>query len=110
MKKAVGGRQTGKTTKLINLSAETKSPIIARNAEVCRMINKQAEEMGVSIGPVFPITDITRNLSVRGFIPQRNSVIVDDADIILQAIFDALHIGKIEAISLSTNDMNDELI
>lgn len=110
MKKAVGARQSGKTTKLIELSSKTKSPIIARDANTCRVINKQAEEMGISIGPVIPIGDITRNLSVRGFIPQRNSVIVDDADIVLQAIFDTLRVGKIEAISISTDDMKDELL
>lgn len=45
MKKAISGRQTGKTEKLIKLSAEKQIPILVTSIASVRQLQKRAKRM-----------------------------------------------------------------
>ena len=83
MKIIVGGRASGKTTKLIQESAETGYRIIAFNHDAARQIYMKAKDLGY---------DILRPISVMEYVLAPNSyeqdgVLIDDLENTLETLF-----------------------
>lgn len=110
IQKAISGRQTGKTHKLIRMSADNKTPIVVRNQEEVRLLKAMAMEEKLNIPE--PINIISRILVALGgdTLPQVDSVIVDDADYVLKSILSRFNINSISAIAISTEGAADEVI
>lgn len=92
MKIITGERQSGKTTKLIRIAAETGAYIVCRSIEEAQRIHKLSRDKGVKIP--LPVT-------YKEFLQStvRNRYVVDNADDLLQYISR----GRIEAISVRAN-------
>lgn len=109
MKKAIGARQTGKTTRLIKISAEEKIPILTMNKGTANLLKSKAKELNLDIPDPISVSQIKCRDSENdnNEIPK---ILVDDAEHILQALLRTYNVGSIEAITITTNDMSDELI
>lgn len=90
MKIIYKGKGQGKTTELIKESAETGQYIIVLNRQRALNISKMAAEMKLHIH--FPITIEEYFHGIGCFV---NNVLMDDADDILQAIFNKVTITAI---------------
>lgn len=108
MKKLISGRQTGKTEKLIRLSAETNAPIVTKDLNTAMNIMKRAKKLEL---------DIPHPINVDSVMDERlndyqitTGIIVDDADYVLGAILSKFNVGPITAISICNDDIQDELI
>ena len=90
----IGKRQTGKTELLIKESAEKQIPIICMSSSHSKEIERRAKEMGLDIPYPVPAS----YTGLKEFIRPYNSVIVDDATVILRYL-----LGKnIDAIAINT--------
>ncbi len=78
----VGGRRSGKTQHLINLSHDTGIPIVTRSAQMAKAIEHQAMKMGKPIPE--PICYTSREMLVGA--PLLRNVLVDEAGGILSDI------------------------
>lgn len=110
MKKAISGRQTGKTTKLILLSAQTGGTIITFNRETAKSILLKANKMGVSIPEPIDIEKLMSEAYRNSISGNMSNVIVDDADRVLELILNKFNVASVDAISMCNNDISDELI
>lgn len=111
MIKLLSGRQTGKTRELIKMSVENNTPIVVRDQEQVRIITMLAEEMGVDIpAPINVRTLLAGSMQNRFENKEIKSVLVDDADIILQILMDNLRVMSVDAIAMCTDDTADTLI
>lgn len=107
MKKLISGRQTGKTEKLIKLSAETNIPIVTRDLNTAMGIKKRAEKLGL---------EIPRPIDVNAIMDERttgyqltNGIIVDDAEYVLSIMLSKFNVAPVPAILICNNDISDEL-
>lgn len=108
MKKIISGRQTGKTEKLIRLSAETKTPIVTKDLNTAMNIMKKAKKLELDIPRPIDINSIMDE-RVNGYqLP--TGIIVDDAEYVLSTILSKFKVGPIDAISICNNDIGDELL
>lgn len=78
----VGGRRSGKTHHLINLSHDTGIPIVTRSAQMAKAIEHQALKMGKPIPK--PLSYGCREMLVGA--PIRRNILVDEAGGILDDI------------------------
>lgn len=81
----IGGRQTGKTTCLIEMSNETGYPILTATQRMAQSIELMARRMNVHIPPVLSITEMPR----KGTIMRGERVLVDDLGIVAEHIIGA---------------------
>lgn len=81
----IGGRQTGKTTCLIEMSNETGYPILTTTQRMAQSIELMARRMNVNIPPVLSITEMPR----KGTIMRGERVLVDDLGIVAEHIIGA---------------------
>ncbi len=78
----VGGRRSGKTRYLINLSHETGIPIVTRSEVMAKYIERQAMEIGKPVPR--PICYKSREMLIGA--PMCKNVLVDEAGTILEEI------------------------
>lgn len=78
----VGDRRSGKTTALIKMSAETGIPIFAPTSGMAKCIEKQAEDMGVSI----PRPEVLRKDN-KGVYLHGHKAMVDEVQMMLRYHF-----------------------
>ena len=109
MKKCISGRQTGKTTKLIKLSAEKQIPILVKNETFKKMIKSHALNMDMNIPDPISVIELMSDEYMNG-IDSIDNIIVDDAEYILKYILSFRKVRSMEAISICTSDPDDELI
>ena len=98
MKKIIKGRAKGKTTDLIKMSHDTNTYILVNNRARQKSLFAQAREMNIDIPYPVTIEDYMRTRFQGSFI---KSILIDDADDVLQAIFSRVHI---DAITLSKDE------
>ena len=90
----IGKRQTGKTELLIKESAEKQIPIICMSISHTKEIERRAKEMGLDIPYPVPASYTGLKELIRPY----NSVIVDDAALILRYL-----LGKdIDTVAINT--------
>lgn len=75
----VGGRRSGKTQHLINLSHDTGIPIVTRSAQMAKAIERQAMKMGKPIPK--PLSYGSREMLIGASL--RRNILVDEAGGIL---------------------------
>lgn len=110
MKKFIGERRCGKTTRLIELSAKEQIPILTRSAGDAKCIKIDAQRMGLKIPEPISILQliIDGNHENIDDIPK---IIVDDTEYILKVLLERFNVQSVEAIALCIdNDMGDEVI
>lgn len=89
-------RQSGKSTELIKISAKTGHYIVTANRIRAKVLFKQARELGYNIPNPFTVEDYLRSGKLKGsFIKE---ILIDDADAVLQAVFNTV---RIEAITMT---------
>lgn len=110
MKKAISGRQTGKTEKLIKLSTQTGGTIITFNREAAKSILLKANKMGVSIPEPIDIEKLMSEAYRNSISDKMSNVIIDDADRMLELILKKFNVASVDAISMCNDDVSDELI
>lgn len=91
MKKIIGTRGSGKTTKLIKQAAKENSVIMTATNRQAENVRKQADELGLtvsvtSVENIISGNDIKRG-SVLDLCIQKNGIFIDDADLVLTRIF-----------------------
>lgn len=103
MKKIIGTRGSGKTTKLIEQAAKERSVIMTATDTQANNIRKRADELGLTIvtASVEYIINNFDNRSVLGALIQRNGIFIDDADLVLTCILSGV---TIKGISLTDDD------
>ena len=95
MRKLIGARCTGKTVQLVRISARDKLPILVYGKRQANYINEVADKLGVNIPKPLILNDLKH-----GFIYPYESILVDEADVILDAlIYDKTHL-HIDTITL----------
>lgn len=108
MRTLYSGRQSGKTMKLIKISAELSVPIIVKDVATGNHLKRRAKEMGVKIPNPISIDDIITG-RIKGI--NFNTVLVDDADYILEVLIASKVPGcRIDTIALvARNEKGYEL-
>lgn len=109
MKKAISGRQTGKTEKLINLSAEKQIPILVTSIAAVRQLQERAKKMELSIPEPISVSQLMSNAYINN-ISEIPNIIVDDAEFVLREILSTRKVRSVEAIAICTDDPYDEMI
>lgn len=79
----VGGRRTGKTQHLINISHDTGFPIVTATVEMAHSIERQALRMGVPI----PVPYCYKSPAAR-IAMKHERVLIDEAQTVLDSIFE----------------------
>lgn len=90
MKKIIGTRGSGKTTKLIKQAAKENSVIMTATNRQAENVRKQADELGLtvsvtSVENIISGNDIKRG-SVLESLVRKNGILIDDADLVLTRI------------------------
>lgn len=109
MKKAISGRQTGKTEKLIKLSAEKQIPMLVTSIAAVRQLQKRAKKMELLIPEPISISQLMSNAYINN-ISEIPNIIVDDAEFVLREILSTRKVRSVEAIAICTDDPYDEMI
>lgn len=92
MKKIIMRRGAGKTTELINLSAETGWYIVTPTRERADWLFRYAQELGKNIPFPTSFSEYMANKPVGCFV---KGILIDDADDILTKIFSGFEIKAI---------------
>ena len=105
MKKIIGTRGSGKTTKLIKQAAKENSVIMTTTNRQAENVRKQADELGLtvlvtSVENIISSNGINRG-SVLAVLMQKNGILIDDADLVLTRILSGV---TIKGISLTDDD------
>ena len=105
MKKIIGARGSGKTTKLIKQAAKENSVIMTTTNRQAENVRKQADELGLtvlvtSVENIISSNGINRG-SVLAVLMQKNGILIDDADLVLTHILSGV---TIKGISLTDDD------
>ena len=105
MKKIIGTRGSGKTTKLIKQAAKENSVIMTTTNRQAENVRKQADELGLtvlatSVENIINDNGINRG-SVLAVLMQKNGILIDDADLVLTRILSGV---TIKGISLTDDD------
>lgn len=109
MKKAISGRQTGKTEKLIKLSAEKQIPILVTSIAAVRQLQERAKKMELSIPEPISVSQLMSDAYLNN-ISEIPNIIVDDAEFVLREILSTRKVRSVEAIAICTDDPCDEMI
>lgn len=104
MIKIIGERGSGKTTKLIELSAEKQIPILCPTAYQQRNILIKAKELGYDIPVPVLLTSELKTQDIR----KGEDVLVDDAEWILTRVLEDLKFNM-KGFAISINDLGEEL-
>ena len=78
----IGGRQTGKTTCLIEMSNETGYPILTATRVMADNIELMARKMNVQIPPVLSLS----GMPLTGSLVRAERVIVDEVGLLIECI------------------------
>ena len=105
MKKIIGTRGSGKTTKLIEQAAKENLVIMTTTNRQAENVRKQADELGLtvlatSVENIINDNGIKRG-SVLAVLMQKNGILIDDADLVLTRILSGV---TIKGISLTDDD------
>ena len=104
----VGGRRSGKTMHLINLSHDTGYPIVTRSKQAAKAIEQQAMRIGKPIPE--PISYGSREMLIGA--PLRRNVLVDEAGGVLEDML-GVHIAAVsidgDALSLANPAIPHEI-
>ena len=105
MKKIIGARGSGKTTKLIKQAAKENYVIMTATNRQAENVRKQADELGLtvlvtSVENIISSNGINRG-SVLAVLMQKNGILIDDADLVLTRILSGV---TIKGISLTDDD------
>ena len=105
MKKIIGTRGSGKTTKLIKQAAKENYVIMTATNRQADNVRKQADELGLtvlvtSVENIISSNGINRG-SVLAVLMQKNGILIDDADLVLTRILSGV---TIKGISLTDDD------
>ena len=105
MKKIIGARGSGKTTKLIKQAAKENSVIMTTTNRQAENVRKQADELGLtvlatSVENIINDNGIKRG-SVLAVLMQKNGMLIDDADLVLTRILSGV---TIKGITLTDDD------
>ena len=105
MKKIIGTRGSGKTTKLIKQAAKENSVIMTTTNAQADNVRKRADELGLnvlatSVENIISSNGINRG-SVLAVLMQKNGILIDDADLVLTRILSGV---TIKGISLTDDD------
>ena len=105
MKKIIGARGSGKTTKLIKQAAKENSVIMTTTNRQAENVRKQADELGLtvlttSVENIINDNGIKRG-SVLAVLMQKNGIFIDDAELVLTRILSGV---TIKGISLTDDD------
>ena len=105
MKKIIGTRGSGKTTKLIKQAAKENSVIMTTTNRQAENVRKQADELGLtvlatSVENIINDNGIKRG-SVLAVLMQKNGILIDDADLVLTRILSGV---TIKGITLTDDD------
>ena len=105
MKKIIGTRGSGKTTKLIEQAAKENYVIMTATNRQAENVRKQADELGLtvlatSVENIINDNGIKRG-SVLAVLMQKNGILIDDADLVLTRILSGV---TIKGISLTDDD------
>lgn len=98
-----GGRRSGKTTWAIVESARLNASILVISNGRKKLVMERAEGMGIEIPE--PIVLGAWNRDKGKASPQRQGIIIDEAQEVLQTMFDR----EIKAITINDNEMNEYL-
>lgn len=97
MKIIILERGKGKTTELVKISAKTQTYILTATKQNVKYICQIADDLGLNIP--YPITvSEYLNGKLKG-----SSILIDDADRVLQSIFNTV---QIDAITLTKGDID----
>ena len=99
MKKIIGARGSGKTTKLIKRAAKENYVIMTATNKQADNVRKQADELGLtvlvtSVENIISSNGINRG-SVLAVLMQKNGILIDDADLVLTRILSGVTIKGI---------------
>ena len=105
MKKIIGTRGSGKTTKLIEQAAKENYVIMTATNRQADNVRKRADELGltvlvISVDNIINDNGIKRG-SVLAVLMQKNGILIDDADLVLTRILSGV---TIKGISLTDDD------
>lgn len=100
----MGGRQVGKSTKLIQISAETGRYILVTNRKRAAMLVKQAEGMGLYIPYPVTLEDFYKSRFDGSYI-RKDGIYIDDADDLLKQIFNGI---QIHAMTITIDTFENE--
>ena len=105
MKKIIGVRGSGKTTKMIKQAVKENSVIMTATNRQAENVRKQADELGLtvlatSVENIINDNGIKRG-SVLAVLMQKNGILIDDADLVLTRILSGV---TIKGISLTDDD------
>lgn len=100
MKQLIGGRGTGKTTKLIYQSAWSGAVIITATDRAAGYIEYMAKQLHLDIPKPMSILEAKQN---RGALPQ--AVLIDELDAVISQMLAPVY--RIEGYSISLEDKND---
>ena len=105
MKKIIGTRGSGKTTKLIEQAAKENYVIMTATNRQAENVRKRADELGltvlvISVENIINDNGIKRG-SVLAVLMQKNGILIDDADLVLTRILSGV---TIKGISLTDDD------
>ena len=114
MKKIIGTRGSGKTTKLIKQAAKENSVIMTTTNRQAENVRKQADELGLtvlvtSVENIISSNGINRG-SVLAVLMQKNGILIDDADLVLTRILSGVTIKGISLTDDHSKFCDDLLI
>ena len=93
-KMIIGGRQVGKTTKLIEHSAKTGYTIVCMNHNNAKLIKDRATKMNLSIPePIVLNRESIKNEDVHNMIKETKGILIDDFGYLINNIFDGKYAG-----------------
>lgn len=99
MKKIIGTRGSGKTTKLIKQAAKENSVIMTATNRQAENVRKQADELGLTV-PVTSVENIISGSVLESLII-KNGIFIDDVELVLTRILSG---ATIKGISLTDDD------
>lgn len=92
-------RQTGKTTKAIQLVADRNGYIVVKDGIEARRVFEQARDLGITINYPVTFSDILQaGIFFKGRKPEDKRVVIDNADLFLQQLLKEV---QIEAITVT---------
>ena len=114
MKKIIGTRGSGKTTKLIKQAAKENSVIMTTTNRQAENVRKQADELGLtvlatSVENIINDNGINRG-SVLAVLMQKNGILIDDADLVLTRILSGVTIKGIALTDDDHSKFRDDLL
>lgn len=114
MKKIIGTRGSGKTTKLIEQAAKENSVIMTTTTHQADNIRKRADELGLNVVAT-SINGILNNNNVKSGIVleslmRKNGILIDDADLVLARLLSDVTIKGISLTCEQPDRFWDDLL